>query len=70
VIADDDIPLIARIVSVADTYDAMTSTRPYRQALSHEAALAELQRVRGTQLDPTCVDAFLTWFAESETLAA
>ena len=66
----DDIPLIARIVSVADTYDAMTSTRPYRQALSHEAAIAELRRVRGTQLDPTCVDAFLTWFAESEAIAA
>ncbi len=48
----------------------MTSTRPYRQALSHEAAITELLRVRGTQLDPTCVDAFLTWFAESETIAA
>jgi HD-GYP domain-containing protein (c-di-GMP phosphodiesterase class II) len=69
-IAGDAIPLIARIVSVADTYDAMTSTRPYRKALTHEAALTELQRVSGTQLDPTCVDAFLSWFATQETAAA
>jgi HD-GYP domain-containing protein (c-di-GMP phosphodiesterase class II) len=69
-IAGDAIPLIARIVSVADTYDAMTTNRPYRQAMSHEAAIAELRRVRGTQLDPVCVDAFVSWWAEQDSAAA
>jgi HD-GYP domain-containing protein (c-di-GMP phosphodiesterase class II) len=61
-LAGEEIPLAARIVSVADTYDAMTSTRPYRKALSHEVAVLELHRVRGTQLDPQCVDAFMAAF--------
>ena len=70
-IAGDEIPLIARIVSVADTYDAMTSTRPYRKAMTHESALAELRRVSGTQLDPRCVDAFLASFDDrAEDVAA
>lgn len=64
------IPLIARIVSVADSYDAMTTTRPYRDALSHDAAIMELRRVRGTQLDPGCVDAFLSWSSERDLAAA
>ncbi|HXF50756.1 MAG TPA: HD-GYP domain-containing protein, partial [Dehalococcoidia bacterium] len=58
-LAGEAIPLFARIIAVADTYDALTSPRPYRPALDHEAAVAELRRVRGTQLDPRCVDAFL-----------
>lgn len=53
------IPLLARIIAVADTYDALTSSRPYRPAGDHEAAFAELRRVSGTQLDPACVEAFL-----------
>jgi hypothetical protein len=69
-LAGDDIPLAARIVSVADTYDAMTSARPYRQALSHDAAVAEVIRVRGTQLDPRCVDAFLSLFESRDRAAA
>jgi putative nucleotidyltransferase with HDIG domain len=55
----DEIPLAAQIISVADTYEAMTSTRPYRAALGHEAAIAELRRVSGTQLNPMVVDAFI-----------
>ena len=55
----DQIPLAAQIISVADTYEAMTSTRPYRPALSHETAVAELRRVSGTQLNPLVVDAFI-----------
>src|SRR5947208_3173237 len=55
----DQIPLAAQIIAVADTYEAMTSTRPYRAALSHEAALAELRLVSGTQLNPVVVDAFI-----------
>jgi len=59
-----DIPLVARIFSVADTFDAMTSTRPYRQALSLDVARSEIVRCRGTQFDPAVVDAFI----ESELL--
>jgi HD-GYP domain-containing protein (c-di-GMP phosphodiesterase class II) len=66
----EDIPLAARIVSVADTYDAMTTARPYRAALPHEAAIAEISRVRGTQLDPRCVDAFFQCFEQDGRAAA
>jgi len=55
----DDIPLFSRIISVADTYDALTSVRPYRESVDQQAAIAELRRVRGKQLDPRCVDAFI-----------
>jgi len=57
-IAGEEIPLGARILSVADTYDVMTSRDSYRRPVSAEAALAELRRVAGTQLDPRVVDAF------------
>ncbi|MBI4421116.1 MAG: HD-GYP domain-containing protein [Gemmatimonadetes bacterium] len=53
------IPLPARIVAVADAFDAMTSERPYRPPLSLDAALAELEASAGTQLDARCVDAFV-----------
>jgi two-component system cell cycle response regulator len=53
-----EIPLGARIVSVCDAYDAMTSDRPYQRSLDHEAAIAELRRCAGTQFDPAVVDAF------------
>ena len=53
-----DIPLGARILAVADAYDAMTDDRPYRTPLSHEAALAELRRNRGQHFDPLIVDVF------------
>jgi HD-GYP domain-containing protein (c-di-GMP phosphodiesterase class II) len=69
-LSGDDIPLAARICAVADAYDAMTSTRPYREALPHDAAISELRRVRGTQLDPVCVDAFLAAFDSQEQRAA
>ncbi len=58
-LAGDRIPLEARILSVVDAYDAMTSVRPYRPAMSHEEAVAELRRCTGAQFDPACVDAFL-----------
>jgi response regulator RpfG family c-di-GMP phosphodiesterase len=54
----NDIPLIARIISVADTYDAMTSDRAYRRALPHEVAVAEIERCSGTQFDPEVADSF------------
>ena len=53
------IPLEARIISVADTFDALTSERPYRPAMSVPDAEAELLRVSGSQLDPACVETFL-----------
>jgi putative nucleotidyltransferase with HDIG domain len=56
----DDIPLEARILAVADAYEAMTSDRVYRPALTPEAARDELLRCAGTQFDPRVVDAFLT----------
>ncbi|MBI5491336.1 MAG: response regulator [Deltaproteobacteria bacterium] len=54
-----DIPVVARIFSVADTFDAMTSTRPYRDALSSEVAREEIVKCSGAQFDPEIVDAFL-----------
>jgi response regulator RpfG family c-di-GMP phosphodiesterase len=54
----EDIVLGARLFAVADTYDAITSDRPYRKAQPHAAATAEMKRVAGTQLDPRCVAAF------------
>ena len=58
-LAGEAIPFLARIVGVADAFDAMTSTRSYRQALSSEAALEELETNRGTQFDSKIVDAAL-----------
>ncbi|MEK6207770.1 MAG: HD-GYP domain-containing protein [Chloroflexota bacterium] len=55
----DEIPLAAQIISVADTYEAITSTRPYRSALGHNEAVAELRRVAGSQLNPIVVEAFI-----------
>ena len=55
----EHIPLGARILAVADTYDAMTSKRPYREAMSDETACAEIERGKHTQFDPEVADAFL-----------
>lgn len=52
----EEIPLECRIIAIVDAYDAMTSERPYRQALSQEQAVAELQRCSGTQFDPCLVE--------------
>ncbi len=59
------IPLCARIVAVADVFDALTSARPYKEALSVEAALSYLKEQRGLHFDPACLDAFLTGIAKS-----
>lgn len=61
----NEIPLGARIVAVADAYHAMVHERPYKGALSHEEALAELRRHGGTQFDPEVVDVFCTIYADS-----
>ncbi|MBB47734.1 MAG: hypothetical protein CMJ33_04165 [Phycisphaerae bacterium] len=58
-ISGEDIPLIARIVSIADAFDAMSSTRTYRAARPRHEVLAEMNRCRGTQFDPDLVGPFL-----------
>lgn len=55
----DEIPLLARILAVADTFDAMRSERPYRRAKTHSDAVKELYKVRGSQLDAELVDKFI-----------
>jgi HD-GYP domain-containing protein (c-di-GMP phosphodiesterase class II) len=55
----DDVPLPARLFAVIDTLDAMTFDRPYRQAMSFDAAKVEILRMSGRQFDPMAVDAFL-----------
>ena len=60
----NEIPLGARIVSVADSYHAMVNERPYSEAKTHEEALAELQRHAGTQFDPEVVNVFCTIYAK------
>jgi hypothetical protein len=62
-LAGDAIPLGARIIAVADTFDAITSTRSYRTAKSHRLALDILKKEAGTQLDPVAVKAFLSYYA-------
>ena len=52
------IPLGARVIAVADAYDAMTSDRPYRKAMSHKEAVTELKKCSGSQFDPKVVEAF------------
>jgi putative two-component system response regulator len=59
----DEIPLSARVVAVADSFDAMTTNRPYREALPVEVAFQRLQDGRGEQWDPDAVDAFLVAYA-------
>jgi HD-GYP domain-containing protein (c-di-GMP phosphodiesterase class II) len=61
------IPLESRILAVVDSYDAMTSLRPYRPALSHEEASSELRRCSGTQFDADYVETFLGLLSEAET---
>lgn len=60
----EDIPLMARIVQVADTFDAMVAKRPYNSPRTHAEALAELRREAGRQFDPRVTEAFLDTFKE------
>ncbi|HTN53802.1 MAG TPA: HD domain-containing phosphohydrolase [Anaeromyxobacter sp.] len=59
-LAGEAIPMWARIFAIADTFDAMTSDRPYRKRTTFEVARAEVTRCSGTQFDPVCADAFLS----------
>ena len=60
------IPLISAIIAVADAYDAMTSDRPYRKALSPQKAKEEIKKNKGTQFHPQVVDAFLKVFSNGK----
>lgn len=62
----EDIPLGARILAVADAYEAMSSNRPYRPAMSRDEIVAELQRSAGTHFDPKLVDVFLRIMEERD----
>jgi putative nucleotidyltransferase with HDIG domain len=66
----EEIPLGARIFAIADAFDAMTSDRPYRRALTHDQAVAEVERCAGTQFDPEIARVFLELFAETELAAS
>jgi putative nucleotidyltransferase with HDIG domain len=68
-LAADEIPVEARILAVADAYEAMTADRPYRRALSAEVAQEELRRNAGGQFDPAVVDAFLGVLADGGAAA-
>jgi putative nucleotidyltransferase with HDIG domain len=61
----DDIPLEARVLCIADSFDAMTSTRPYRTPWGPDEALEELERCAGTQFDPELVTAFAAAWADA-----
>jgi putative nucleotidyltransferase with HDIG domain len=62
----EDIPLLGRIILVADSFDAMTSDRSYRKALTFEIALVELERFSGIYFDPAVVEAFMNAYKEGE----
>jgi len=64
------IPIEARIIAVADVFDALTSERPYKQRMSTDHALAIIQRMRGIRLDPHCVDAFCACRDQADRIRA
>jgi HD-GYP domain-containing protein (c-di-GMP phosphodiesterase class II) len=68
-LAAGEIPLGARIIAVADTFDAITSSRPYRPACQHRKATEVLRREAGRQLDPDAVRAFLSYYSGRRSVA-
>ena len=62
----EEIPWVARVISVADTFDAMVSTRPYRKGIDPKLAYEEIVKNRGTQFDPVVVDAFIQAFQKEK----
>lgn len=68
-LSSDEIPLGARIIAVADTFDAITSSRPYRSARTHKVGIEILKKEAGSQLDEDVVDAFLAYYSGKRSLA-
>jgi HD-GYP domain-containing protein (c-di-GMP phosphodiesterase class II) len=66
----EEIPFLSRIISVADSYDAMTNERTYKKALTEKMAVKELIRCKGTQFDPEIVDAFISKVLSREYVEA
>lgn len=64
----EQIPVLARILSIVDAYDVMTNGRPYKKAISHDEAIAELRRCAGTQFDPRLVQLFIETFNDRKNL--
>lgn len=67
-LSQEAIPLLSRIIAVVDAYDAMTNDRPYRRAMSVEAAKKELKRCAGTQFDPSIVTEFVNLLPDDESI--
>ena len=65
-LAGENIPLVSRMLAVADTWDAMTSDRPYRKGMDDSEALIRLKKAAGTQLDPRMVTAFLETYDKGD----
>ena len=68
-LAGDEIPVLSRVISIVDSYDAMVNTRSYRKALTPEAAQAEIRRCAGSQFDPTLAEEFLQLLSEKPDIA-
>jgi HD-GYP domain-containing protein (c-di-GMP phosphodiesterase class II) len=66
--AGEEIPIGARMLSIVDAYDAMTSSRPYRRAMTHEQALAEIRAGAGTQFDPALASLFVEMVQSGQPL--
>jgi HD-GYP domain-containing protein (c-di-GMP phosphodiesterase class II) len=64
-VSREQIPLAARIISVCDAYDAITTERPYRRARTHAQALDELRKGAGSQFDSAVVEAFVRTFVDA-----
>ena len=65
-LAGEDIPYMARILTIADCFDAMTARRPYKKPLSVSYAVSELKKNSGTQFDPELVDVFIRLIEEGK----
>lgn len=63
---NDQIPLIASIISVADTFDAMTSNRPYRPSLTKKQAIEEIKQIKGKQLNPEICQILFELYKENK----
>ena len=60
----EEIPLVSRIINIADSFDVMTNNRPYKSAMSKNKAIKELEKCAGTQFDPTLFQSFIEYINE------